>query len=182
MQSPCAIRRIVKVVRSGATASSAVGTASTQRLIRMPSRGRCCRLKKRDREARDRHAHGAGVDGEAHRCGRHFVGCGKRRQDRLRREQIDHGEKGGQADDDGPAQHVERIAVRVHPRIGRIVSVICDMADLRARYSAACIIRPRARAGPRLRADRPRPPTAPVRARAWSWRSRPPSAGGCWSG
>jgi hypothetical protein len=39
------IRRIVKVVRSGATASSAVGTASTQRLIRIPDRRPICRLK-----------------------------------------------------------------------------------------------------------------------------------------
>jgi hypothetical protein len=46
MQSPCVTRRIVNVVRSGATASSAVGTASTQRLIRMPSLRSMLRLKK----------------------------------------------------------------------------------------------------------------------------------------
>ena len=49
-------------------------------------------------QAADRHADGAGVDGEAHGRRRHPVGGGERRQDGLRREQIDDGEKGGDAD------------------------------------------------------------------------------------
>lgn len=38
MRSPWAMRSIVKVARSGATASSVVGTASTTRLPRIPAR------------------------------------------------------------------------------------------------------------------------------------------------
>ena len=38
MHSPCTMRSTVKVVRSGATASSAVGIESSARLTRMPSR------------------------------------------------------------------------------------------------------------------------------------------------
>ena len=57
------------------------------------------RAEKADHESGDRHAHGAGIDGKAHRGGRHAVVLRQRRQDRLRREQVDHGEKGRQADD-----------------------------------------------------------------------------------
>ena len=46
MQRPWAMRRIVNVVRSGATASRAVGMASRQRLMRIPRRRSIRRLKK----------------------------------------------------------------------------------------------------------------------------------------
>ena len=44
MQRPCAIRSIVNTVKSGATASSAVGSDSKARLIRMPNRRSMCWL------------------------------------------------------------------------------------------------------------------------------------------
>ena len=44
-----------------------------------------------DGEARDRHAHRAGVDGEAHRRRRNPIGTRERRQDGLRGEKIDQG-------------------------------------------------------------------------------------------
>ena len=46
MQRPCTTRRMVNVVRSGATASSAVGTDSAARLTRIPSRRSIRRLNK----------------------------------------------------------------------------------------------------------------------------------------
>ena len=51
-----------------------------------------------DRKPADRHADRAGVDGKAHGSGRAAIGSSERRQDGLRREQIDDGQKGGQAD------------------------------------------------------------------------------------
>ena len=51
-----------------------------------------------DCKATDRHADGAGIDGESHGGGRYAIGSGERRQDGLRREQIDDSQKGGQAD------------------------------------------------------------------------------------
>ena len=46
MNTPCATRRAVKVVRSGAVASSVVGTESRARLTTMPVRRLIRRLKK----------------------------------------------------------------------------------------------------------------------------------------
>ena len=46
MKTPCTMRSSVKVPRSGATASSAVGIASSARLTRMPRRRSIRRLKK----------------------------------------------------------------------------------------------------------------------------------------
>ena len=47
-------------------------------------------------------------------AGRHVVVPGQRRQDRLRRKQVDHGQKGGQADDQGSQHHARRVAVHFH--------------------------------------------------------------------
>lgn len=44
MNTPWAMRRAGNAVRSGATASSAVGTASSTRLVKIPSRRSSCRL------------------------------------------------------------------------------------------------------------------------------------------
>ena len=44
MQRPCAIRKTVNVVKSGAIASSAVGIDSKARLTRMPNRRSMCWL------------------------------------------------------------------------------------------------------------------------------------------
>src|SRR6516225_4869340 len=46
MQRPCKMRSAVNVVRSGATASSAVGIERRDRLIRMPSRRLMCWLNR----------------------------------------------------------------------------------------------------------------------------------------
>ena len=64
----------------------------------MPRRRSIERPNKRDRQAADRHADGAGIDGKTHGRRRHAIGRGERRQDGLRREQIDDGQKGGEAD------------------------------------------------------------------------------------
>ena len=50
-------------------------------------------------EPRDRHAHGRGVDGEAHGCGGHPIGLRQRRKDRLRAEQIDDRQESDEADE-----------------------------------------------------------------------------------
>ena len=55
--------------------------------------------EQRHEQAGDGHAHGAGVDGEAHGGGAHLVVPHQGGQDRLRREQVDHGEEGRQRDD-----------------------------------------------------------------------------------
>ena len=76
----------------------------------------------RDRQARDRHAHRARVHRESHRGRRHVVGAGERRQDRLRREEIDHREKRGDADDERTQQRAGRVAVRGRMRGGEFVA------------------------------------------------------------
>ena len=56
------------------------------------------------------HADRAGVDGEAH-GGRHDADSPRqRRQDGLGREQVDHGQKGGQADHERAQQRAGRCA------------------------------------------------------------------------
>jgi len=100
--------------------------------------------EQRHREPRDRHAHRAGIDGEAHRGGRYSIGLCEGGQDRLCGEQIDHGEKCRQADDDGPAQHVQGVIVPVHilriprhraHRLRHLRHRLTSTPD----YSAACI-------------------------------------------
>ena len=46
MHNPCTTRRIVNVIKSGATANSAVGIESAARLMRMPRRRSIRRLNK----------------------------------------------------------------------------------------------------------------------------------------
>src|SRR5271166_1510678 len=99
MHRPCATRSAVKVARSGASASNEVGTARMARLTRMPRRAVDPLAEKGDGEARNRHAHGAGVYGEAHGGGGNPVGLRERRQDRLRGEKVDEGEKRREPDD-----------------------------------------------------------------------------------
>ena len=72
--------------------------------------------KQGNRETGHRHTHCAGIDREAHGRRRHIVGAGERRQDRLRREQVDHREKGRQSDHDRAQQHSGGVAVHVHRR------------------------------------------------------------------
>ena len=67
-----------------------------------------------DHQAGDRHSHGAGIDGKAHRRRGDVVVPGQRGKDRLRREQIDHGQECGEADDQGSQHHARRTAVHVH--------------------------------------------------------------------
>ena len=110
MHSPCVMRRAVKVVRSGATASSAVGIESTARLTRIPRRRLMCWLNKRDDETCDRHADRAGIDRKAHGRRRHAIGAGQGRQNRLGREQVDDREEGGEADDDRAQQRSRKCA------------------------------------------------------------------------
>ena len=63
------------------------------------------RAQEADHEPRDRHAHGARIDRKAHRGGGHVVMPGQRGKDRLRGEQIDHGQERREADDEGPQHH-----------------------------------------------------------------------------
>ena len=72
------------------------------------------RAEEADHEPGDRHAHGAGVDRKAHRRRGDVVMPGQRGQDRLRREQIDHGQERRQADDEGSQHHAGRMTVHFH--------------------------------------------------------------------
>ena len=108
------MRSTVKVVKSGATASSAVGIDKNARLIRMPESAVDALAEQGDHQAGDRHAHGAGIDGKAHRRRRDVVGARQRRKDRLRREQVDDRQKGGQADYDRAQQHPGRVTLHLH--------------------------------------------------------------------
>ncbi len=72
------------------------------------------RAEEADHEAGNRHAHGRGIDRKTHRGRRHVVMPRQGGKDRLRREQIDHGEKRRQADDQGSQHHARRVAVHVH--------------------------------------------------------------------
>ena len=92
------IRSAVNVARSGAIASSAVGTVSSARLIDDAEPAIDPVAEEGDGEPGDRHAERAGVDRNAHRRGAHPVGLHQRRQDRLRREQVDDGQEGDQPD------------------------------------------------------------------------------------
>jgi len=67
-----------------------------------------------DGEAAHRHADRAGIDGEAHRRRRDPVGGGQRRQDRLRREEIDDGQEGGEADDERTKRKARGMRVPRH--------------------------------------------------------------------
>ena len=125
MQSPCSTRRIVKTVRSGALASSVVGIASSDQAHENAEPPVDMRAQKSDHKTCDRHAHGAGIDREAHRGRGHVVVPRQGRQDRLRGEQVDHGEKRRQADDEGSQHHAGRVTVHVH----------------RVRFSSARIVR-----------------------------------------
>ena len=138
MHSPCATRSTVKVVEVRRAASSAVGIASSTRLTRMPSRRSMWRLEQRDGQPRDRHADRAGVHRKAHRGRRHLIGARERRQDRLGGEQIDHGEKRRQADDERPAQAPSIDAVRVLRQ--RASCGTSATWRLHSRYSAASSI------------------------------------------
>ena len=99
------MRRIVNTVRSGALASSVVGIASRTRLDENAEPAVDMRAQETDHEPRDRHAHGARIDRKAHRGGGYVVMPGQRGEDRLRGEQIDHGQERREADDEGPQHH-----------------------------------------------------------------------------
>ena len=86
------------------------------RLTRIPSRRSMRRLNKATTSPATAMPMRAGVDGKAHRGRRHPIVLRQRRQDRLRGEQIDDGEECRQADDQRPAQNMERAAMRVHVR------------------------------------------------------------------
>ena len=67
-----------------------------------------------DGKSGNRHADGAGIDGKAHGGRRDVIGARQGRKDRLRREQIDDREKGGQADHDRAQQHPGRVTLHLH--------------------------------------------------------------------
>ncbi|MHC2369396.1 hypothetical protein ACVIQT_004044 [Bradyrhizobium diazoefficiens] len=75
------------------------------------------RAEEADDEASNRHAEGAGVDGKAHRRRRDAVMARQRGQDRLRREEIDDGQEGGEADDERTKRKAR--GMRVHRHRGR---------------------------------------------------------------
>jgi hypothetical protein len=59
------------------------------------------RAEQADAKTCDRHAKGAGVDRKTHRSGRHVIVPRQRGKDRLRREQIHHGQECHHANDGG---------------------------------------------------------------------------------
>ncbi len=61
-----------------------------------------------------RHSHRAGIDSKSHRGRGHIVMPGQRRQNGLRCKQVDDGQKGHQADDQGSQHHTRRMAVHLH--------------------------------------------------------------------
>ncbi|MGY2934240.1 hypothetical protein ACVWZ6_003842 [Bradyrhizobium sp. GM6.1] len=75
------------------------------------------RAEKADDEACDGHAEGAGIDGKAHRRRCDAVMARQRRQDRLRREQVDDSEEGSEADHERAKRESWRM--RVHRHRGR---------------------------------------------------------------
>ena len=77
------------------------------------------RAQEADNEAGDRHAERAGVDRKAHLGRRHVVMPGQRRKDRLRGEQVDHGQEGREADDERAQHHAGRGAMHFH-RFGHV--------------------------------------------------------------
>ena len=62
-----------------------------------------------DREPRNRHAHGAGVDGKAHGRRRDAVMLGQRGENGLGGEQVDHGQERGERDDDEAEDGARRV-------------------------------------------------------------------------
>ena len=67
--------------------------------------GREPRFRKLTIEPGGRHAEGGGVDRKAHRGWGDLIMARQRRQDRLRRKQVDDGQECDQADDDRAQEH-----------------------------------------------------------------------------
>jgi len=79
--------------RFGASASSAVGTARTTRLTRIPIRWSIFLLKIATTRPAYRHSERAGIDCGTHRGRADPVGARQRGQDRLGGEKVNDGEK-----------------------------------------------------------------------------------------
>ena len=111
MHSPCAIRRTVNVVRSGATASSAVGIDEQRKAHQDAQPAIDVRPNKATASPATAMPIVLALTAKPMAAGRHLVGAGERGQDRLRREQIDDRQKRRQPDHEGAQQHPGGVAM-----------------------------------------------------------------------
>src|SRR5213083_3310018 len=100
MHKPCAMRSAAKLARSGARASSAVGSASTTRLAAIPRRRSIRRLKNATASPATAMPSVLALTARAHCRRRDAVGLRERGQDGLRREQIDQRQERCQPDEE----------------------------------------------------------------------------------